>query len=560
MGWDPTQARSVELKKLRIERFKKTNNLELDLSDVNLLVGTNGSGKSSVLQAVHLACCVMRQAERIEASKTATVGVEELDYLPTNDYKTLGHGVNWGNKEGTPSSKVSMSFQKYDGTMVDAHCLLRSARNAGISISGHVPTDLGPLLRTKRRFFSAYIPGISGVPNREERRSKKVIMKACSFGDSNVILRNALLLLKQDDPNNIQTIEGWIASIFGPISINVTHDEDKDLHISCEVTVHGVTRGLELAGTGFLQLIQIFCYVLLFNPGVLLIDEPDIHLHPDIQEKLVAALGKIAAERGTKIVLSTHSPFVVRGAPATTSVFWLHDGQIASRDRSVVERALGWGAFGKRVLMLSEDSNTSMLRNLLSQWPEIDRATAVLPGLGYKSLATPKQAKELADAMGGKFKVVVHRDRDSMTDDEANELVAKYDAEGIALWLPAESDVEAYYCNPQFLEVFLGCTQAAASAYVADVLTKHTVAISEQFGSQRAAHNQEFHAGGGSPVNATVWAGFQARPLKGAKGKFVFKQLKNAIAGNAFDELKVLGAPTGGVLGLDLKHLIEGIL
>jgi DNA-binding LacI/PurR family transcriptional regulator len=91
-------------------------------------------------------------------------------------------------------------------------------------------------LRKKKSFFSAYIPGISGIPNKEEKRSKKVVLKACSFGDANVILRNVLLLLKEKSQDNIRQIETWIESIIGPISIDVRHDEEKDLFISCDVT------------------------------------------------------------------------------------------------------------------------------------------------------------------------------------------------------------------------------------------------------------------------------------------------------------------------------------
>ena len=61
------------------------------------------------------------------------------------------------------------------------------------------------------KFFSAYIPGISGIPNKEEKKSKKVILKACSYGDSNIILRNVLLLLKNANPDNITQIEDWIS-------------------------------------------------------------------------------------------------------------------------------------------------------------------------------------------------------------------------------------------------------------------------------------------------------------------------------------------------------------
>lgn len=550
----------MRLAKLKIENFKKIVEVEINLADVNILVGANGCGKSSIIQAVHLACCVMRQVDRVDSGKTSTVGVDEMDYLPTDDYKTLGHGANWGNKEGTPSSQVTLFFENQDGALIEAKCKLRSARNAGISISGTVPTDLTPLLRVKKKFFSAYIPGISGIPNKEDRKSKKVILKACSFGDSNVILRNALLLLKESDPNNIALIEGWIEKIIGPISINVSHNNDNDLYVNCEISLDGATKPIELAGTGYLQLIQIFCYVLLFTPGVLLIDEPDIHLHPHVQERLVGVLAQVAKERGIKILLTTHSPFIVRGAPPGTNVCWLQEGNVESQNRQLVEIALGWGAFGKRIILVSEDSHTALLRKLVSQWPEIDRAVAFYPGNGFKSLPTAHQANELAATLGGKFKILVHRDRDSMTDDETQRLSAQYEAEGVNSWFPQESDVESYFCTTNFLEIFLSCSQQQASDYVTDILTQHAIPIRDQFNSQRATHNQELYPAGGSPINDDVWNAFQQRPLKGAKGKFIFNQMKNKVPAGAFSVDKVLNGTLGGQVALDLKHKIEQIL
>lgn len=261
-----------------------------------------------------------------------------------------------------------------------------------------------------------------------------------------------------------------------------------------------------------------------------------------------------------RILLTTHSPFIVRGAPPGTNVCWLQDGNIESQNRNLVEVALGWGAFGKQLIIVSEDSDTALLRKIVAQWPEIDRATAFYPGNGYTNVPTPKQAKELAETLGGKFKILVHRDRDSLSDEEVAELIARYEAEGVGLWLPTESDVEAYFCQPDFLEILLSCPLQQALDYVTDVLTQHVVPLRDQFNSQRAAHNDELHKAGGSPTNDAVWAAFQHRPLKGAKGKSVFKQLKNKIPGGAFSPDEILRATFGGQVALDLKHRMDQIL
>ncbi|RWF89603.1 MAG: DUF2813 domain-containing protein [Mesorhizobium sp.] len=526
----------MQLESIAIEKFKRIDTIDLPLADLNILVGANGSGKSSILQALHLASCLMRQADRIRTGATAMVRVNDLDYLPSDEYWRLGHGANWGNRTNSPSSKVSFKFRDNDGAEVTANLEMRSARNAGISVQGELPDLVRAQFRGVETFFSGFIPGISGIPNIEQKNSKRVVLKACSFGDSNVYLRNALDLLSSD---GLSQIESWLEPLLGQIKLEVKFDEAKDFEIQAEAEIGGRSMPLELLGTGYLQLIQIFCYILLFKPKILLVDEPDIHLHPSVQEKLAESLLQIARAQGIKIIMTTHSPFIVRGAPADTTVVWLADGQKKTDDRSVVDLALGWGAFGKKVIVVSEDATNGLLKKLIRQWPEIERAVTVLPGRGYKHLLSKGEAEELRASLGNKFKVLVHRDRDSLTDDEVIQLKDSYASDGIRLWVTDQSDIEAEFCDPGFLSSLTGQPINTCETWLSEIFAQNQVPIKEQFAKQRAAHNDELHKAGGSPTNDDVWAALQARPLKGAKGKYVFKQLKNKVPASGFSESTV---------------------
>lgn len=194
----------MKLKNIKIEKFKKIDAIDIATSSLNILVGSNGSGKSSILQAAHLASCLLRQADRVRTGSTSTVAVMDLDYLPTDEYMRLGHGENWGNKRNTPSSKITFTFQDDQNQEYEAICEARAARNAGISVSGQLPEEVRTLFRGKDIYFSGFIPGISGVPNSEPKQSKRVVLKACSFGDSNVYLRNALNLLSNDQLSKLR--------------------------------------------------------------------------------------------------------------------------------------------------------------------------------------------------------------------------------------------------------------------------------------------------------------------------------------------------------------------
>ncbi|WP_428427825.1 ATP-dependent nuclease [Pararhizobium sp.] len=547
----------MRLESITVEKFKRIDTIELPLADLNILVGSNGSGKSSILQALHLASCLMRQADRIRAGSTVMVRVSDLDYLPTDEYSRLGHGADWGNRSNSPSSKVFFKFRADDGAEETAELEMRSARNAGISVQGELPEPVRTQFRGVETFFSCFIPGISGIPNVEQKNSKRVVLKACSFGDSNVYLRNALDLLSSEDQAQI---EGWLEPLLGQIKLKVRFDEATDFDIHAETEINGLVMPLELLGTGYLQLIQIFCYILLFKPKILLVDEPDIHLHPSVQEKLAQSLLQIARAQGIKIVMTTHSPFIVRGAPADTNVVWLADGQKKTDDREVVELALGWGAFGKKVIVVSEDAKNDLLKKLIHQWPEIERAVTVLPGRGYKHLLTKEEAQELRASLGNKFKVLVHRDRDSLTDDEVVSLKDSYASDGIRLWLTDQSDLEAEFCDPAFLAALTGQPIHTCEAWLSEIMNQNQVPIKEQFASQRGAHNEELYKAGGSPPNDDVWVAFQARPLKGAKGKFIFNQLKNKVPANAFSGVTVESFAAYPERANSLKANLEDLL
>lgn len=547
----------MQLESIRVEKFKRIDAIDLSVADLNILVGANGSGKSSILQALHLASCLMRQAERIRSGSTAMVRVSDLDYLPTDEYSRLGHDVDWGNRSNSPSSKVFFKFREDSGTEVTAQLEMRSARNAGISVQGELPDLLRTRFRGTETFFSGFIPGISGIPNLEQKNSRRVVLKACSFGDSNVYLRNALDLLT---PEDFARIEAWLEPLLGTIKLQVKFDEATDFDIQAEAELNGHSIPLELLGTGYLQLIQIFCYILLFKPKILLVDEPDIHLHPSVQEKLAHSLLRIARAQGIKIILSTHSPFIVRGAPSDTNVVWLADGKIMTDDRTVVELALGWGAFGKKVVIVSEDARNDLLKKLIGQWPEIERVVTVLPGRGYKHLLSSEEAQELRPSLGNKFRVLVHRDRDSFTDDEVIKLKDTYASEGIQLWMTDQSDIESEFCDPEFLQALTGESKATCEQWLATALSKNHTQICEQFARQRAAHNAELYKAGGSPTNAVVWTSLQGNTLKGAKGKFIFRQLKNIIPNNAFSETRVESLVNFPNRAASLKASLEDLL
>ncbi|AML50934.1 AAA family ATPase [Falsihalocynthiibacter arcticus] len=208
---------------------------------------------------------------------------------------------------------MNIKATKGDGGNVEASLWIKSARNKGISV--HIPSGNGltNVIRDQRREISAYIPGLAGIPLLEERRSKMIVERLAAAGDANTVLRNVLNLLKNMDingQNGLSLVRDYVSQIMGEFTLNVEFDEERDSRIRAsfqttpmKVADHRRFKPLELAGIGFLRVIQILSYLVYFRPILLLVDEPDSHLHPTAQEMPIAVLSEAAQLFGTQVIL-----------------------------------------------------------------------------------------------------------------------------------------------------------------------------------------------------------------------------------------------------------------
>ena len=105
-------------------------------------------------------------------------------------------------------------------------------------------------------------------------------------------------------------------------------NEHVHTHIEILVEIDGTRIPLELVGAGALQAIQLIAYATMYDPGLLLLDEPDAHLHPSNQRLLAATLLKIAEQGSAKIILATHSRHIFDALTRSsmTDVVWLKEG------------------------------------------------------------------------------------------------------------------------------------------------------------------------------------------------------------------------------------------
>ncbi|MGU3411855.1 ATP-dependent nuclease [Microbacterium sp. M1A1_1b] len=470
----------MHITKVSIANFKALKSAHVELGSFNVIVGANGSGKSSILQALHW----MLQSGRNltvetnkDTAKGSTLSEKDAIYMPSPDYKEAAHGDDYGNFNGSRQLDVNVVGNTDEGDEFSASMWIRAARNEGVSV--HVPSGNAFVarLRDRKREISAYIPGVAGIALSEEKRSKVVVHRLAAAGDANTVLRNVLDLLSEeevDGVNALRVVESYVSRVMGNFRLRVEFDDEKDTRIKASFQTSQIAaedpksfKPLELAGIGFLQVLQIFAYLVHFRPALLLVDEPDAHLYPVAQERLVVALSEAASALGAQVLMTTHSPSIVRALPEESRVIWMKGGEVQPESDTDGRQLMGWGLLDRRIVLMTEDKQNAMLRQLLEQWPDLERVTAIWPFNGTGKLPNAETLAGVRSLFGEHVKIVVHRDRDFMLPDELALFAKPYEARGISVWATRFSDMESYWCEAAVLEAHFGLSSVEVATLLA---------------------------------------------------------------------------------------------
>lgn len=473
----------MRLTKLILEKFKKVDKVDLDLHSLNVLVGGNNSGKSSVLQGIHfsvIAAIASREAGR------DTYTQESLMFCPARNFEDLRHGTPYTNQTHFGFLKLFASSPEDGNAQYDVRIYRgRNEGNVGCMRTGNV--KLGSMVASSDRLFSVYVPGLAGIPQAEQFRTESVVRRGVASGDANLYLRNVLWLI--NEKGKLDELQTWMRGLFPKFHIWLRFDPRMDVFLSVDISTTGLLGRrcpLELVGTGVLQALQIFSYVSLFGPRLLLLDEPDSHLHPDNQGLLARALQYIASETSTQIVVSTHSRHLVDALQDDSNFIWLKEGKVFKQgfDLERLPLLMDIGALDSfdrlmagavKWVFLSEDTDMSLLK-LLAEKAGFPKGDTLF--FSYKTSSNLEPAKILASfikEIAPETEVVIHRDRDFLTDEEAAEVKAKIEMCGAHPFVTDGSDLESCFLAPEHLSALLGPPVEVITAWLDELaMTNHT--------------------------------------------------------------------------------------
>lgn len=313
------------IRQLTIEGFKAHKHTQLTLGKINLLTGLNSSGKTSVLQSLLL----LRQSyTKGRLQNGLDLNSPLCDIGKARDARSIhstagsinfslsldnGEGLNYsfdGEKDMGNSTFLPLTIKANTDINLEDLALfnrdfeyISSSRLANV---GHYPID-------------SYAVEVERKISLEYGQGELVGHFLEYYGEHKSFYIEADSLLHPDEPSPklLDQVIAWEREISPRINIKVQRKEDR-IAVEYGYQTDNATQPLsglssKNVGYGISYSLAVVVALLSAKPGaLLLIENPEAHLHPRGQSKLANLMARVAAS-GVQIIVETHSDHIFNG-------------------------------------------------------------------------------------------------------------------------------------------------------------------------------------------------------------------------------------------------------
>jgi predicted ATPase len=379
-----------------IENFKKFRKQTFPLEDSIVLAGPNNTGKSTLLQALatwSMSLDRWRQGKGRtgKAKKRAGTPLTRKDFtaLPLREFDLLwrerstallNNELSPEQKPGEPrlihiTVKGAEGFQKSDPWSLTMELRYQGPEQIYVK---PIPAE-GEVPHQALELTIVHCPPFSGIGPEERRMDRGAQNLEIGRGKPGEIIRNLLLeVAEQDDAWNELVAD--IKELFHVTLLKPEYDSQFNPFIRCEY-LDGIPRGrgkngfttldISSGGSGLLQVLLLLSYFYARPASVLLLDEPDAHLHVILQRQIYDRLRQVAAKRQCQLIIATHSEVILDGTSPSRVISFLGDPHKLVRDdqRDQVREAMKrlttldllLAEHGRRILYCEGESDFKIL-------------------------------------------------------------------------------------------------------------------------------------------------------------------------------------------------------
>jgi len=355
------------ISRVSLRYFKQFERQEFELSDHIILAGPNNSGKTSLLQAIvawNLALQRWKEKRGPDSGSTArertgvplprkdftALPLRETDLLWTDCQTALKKGeLESGQTAGHP--RVLTITLEGKGRSGDWSLGFEFRRqNTELVYVRPISEHLDHLAYAVEDVSVVHVPPFSGIGSEETRFDRPYQDLLVGQGKPGDVLRNLLLeVYEKKDKRAWEDLCHQIEQIFRYRLLPPVYEGMP--YILCEY-LRGIPMGkgkngltqldIASAGSGFHQVLLLLGFFYARPSTVLLLDEPDAHLHIILKKQIYDMLRRIASERRCQLIIATHAEVLIdTTSPEQILSFYEKPHRLVSDvDREEVREAL----------------------------------------------------------------------------------------------------------------------------------------------------------------------------------------------------------------------------
>lgn len=443
------------ISRAEFRHFKAFESFSLTLTDLNVLVGPNNSGKSTIINAFRVLGMGLRRASSRAAELVPGPDGDEYGYpIPSDDLPMSLENVHTNYDRSKQSSVIFHLSNKSSLTLY-----FPSIRECVLLTSKRTRTAAG--FKKEYPLRVGFVPVLGPLEHEEPLVEYKTVQRNLTTHRASRNFRNYWRYFPENFDQFAEMLKHtWPGMEVTPPEI-VGFDK---VAMFCKESEF--TRELYWAGLGF----QVWCQLLTHivrsrDANLLVVDEPDIYLHPDLQRQILVIL----REAGPRILLATHSTEIVAEADPSDIVIIDKSKRSGNRLKDVTQVQNAIEILGSRQnITLTQLARTRRVLfvegldfKILSRFARVlglvgvaNPTEFVVVPIGGQSQWTKLVALDwgLKSTLGESFVMAVVFDRDYLCDEEVQEIQQKLATTVALVHFHGRKELENYLLIPTVLD------------------------------------------------------------------------------------------------------------
>lgn len=295
------------IRSVTIRRFKRFEELTFELNGNHVvLAGPNNMGKTTILQAIASWTLAFNRWKELNDFQRhrgyyakAPIARQAFSAVPLRQFDLM-----WTNRDYTGNLEIEISST--EGWAVN----MEFAADSTEQIIVRPSRTIEPALLKEAQLESVFVPAMTGLSKEEPlyARSETVadLLGQAKPGD---VLRNLLHQANQSE----KAWNALCASIDKLFGYQLVPPDATGAYIISEYQAGsaGPQFDISSAGSGFQQVLMLLTFLNTRPATVLLLDEPDAHLHVILQDSIYGELRAVAERQKSQLVIATHSEVII---------------------------------------------------------------------------------------------------------------------------------------------------------------------------------------------------------------------------------------------------------